>query len=608
VKKVKKNNRRLLFTKVAAAILLVLLISIGASFTAYAKEYNEKVLPKMFFLGESMSGKTKEQLKEFIVAKNNELKDRKVVISVSDKNFESKFSEIGWSLNEDEIVEEAYNFGHSDSTFSNLLSLFKSLFVKKDAEINFSFNERQAEDWLMLIEQQVGSPKTEANVIVRNKRATIVEPLAGKGLDESWVKAEIFKRLSIESDGEISANLIDDQPTITKEEAQSLSPKALELVADEFVMSGPKGKVTWSVNTLGSMIKLVKIEKEGSFLKNKEYEEPYVSFNKAKISSMLESQNEQLNIDPVEAKFAISDGVASILVPSQSGEIVDIDKASDLIIGALEGGKREALKLPSKIQEPSIKARESSDITKYGIKELIGTATTTFTGSSANRVHNVKTGVQAVSGVLLKPGEEFSTTGRLGRVDASTGYLQEMVIKEDKTVPEFGGGLCQVSTTLFRAAMNSGFKITERHNHSYRVSYYEPPIGMDATIYTPSPDLKFVNNTPSYVLIQGRVEGYKATFDFYGTKDGREIEVSEPYVYDQIPAPENVYIDDPSLAPGEEKRIDRAHPGAKATFTYKVRKDGQLIVDQKFSSSYVPWPAKYLRGPAKQEGGEGAQE
>ncbi|OQA52440.1 MAG: Vancomycin B-type resistance protein VanW [candidate division WS2 bacterium ADurb.Bin280] len=608
MKKVKKNNRRLLLIKVVVTVSLVLVVTIGASLIAYAKDYQDKVLPKIFFLEDSISGETREQLKEKVASKNNELKDRKIVIKVSEKNFESKFSEIGWSLNEEEIVEKAYAIGHESSTVKNLASLLMSLFSKKEVAIDFSFNEKQAEDWLMLIEQQVGKPKTEANVIVRNKKATIVEPVAGRGIDEARVKAEIFKRLSIEGDGEIVAELIDDQPTISREEAQSLSSKALELVASNLELSGPKGKATWSSNTLGSMIQLVKREKEGGFLGEKEYEEPYVSFSKTKISSMLESQGEDFNIDPVEAKFAINDGVVSIQVPSQSGEMVDIDKASDVIISILESGKREVLKLPSKVQEPSIKARESSDITKYGIKELIGSATTTFTGSSSNRVHNVKTGVQAVSGVLLKPGEEFSTTGRLGRVDASTGYLQEMVIKEDKTVPEFGGGLCQVSTTLFRAAMNSGLKITERHNHSYRVSYYEPPIGMDATIYTPSPDLKFVNNTPSYILIQGRVEGYKATFDFYGTKDGREIEISEPYVYDQVPAPENVYIDDPSLAPGEEKRIDRAHPGAKATFTYQVKKNGELIVDQKFSSSYVPWPAKYLRGPAKEEGNEGSQE
>ncbi len=150
--------------------------------------------------------------------------------------------------------------------------------------------------------------------------------------------------------------------------------------------------------------------------------------------------------------------------------------------------------------------------------------------------------------------------------------------------------------------MNTGLKITERQNHSYRVSYYEPPVGMDATIYSPQPDLKFVNGTSNYILIQGSVSGNKITFDFYGTKDGREVETSDPQIYDVTSPPPPVYIDDPSLEPGEEKRIDREHSGAKATFTYKVKKDGKVLFEQKFNSAYVPWAAKYLRGPSKPEG------
>lgn len=592
--------------KVVIAASFVLLVSVCGSFIAYASEYREKALPRTSFLGESLVGKSSDEVLKSVQSHNSELKERSLKVKVAEENFETKFSDVGWMISEEEVANEIFSYGHSGKKVTDYTSLVRAIFTEKKFEIKFTFNEKQAEDWLSLIEEKVGNPKTEANIIVKNGKALIVEPKAGRGMDEVAVKEEVYKRLSLQTDGDISIELIDEEPIVSKQEAQQLSDKAIELVAKPLEIQGPKSKITWSSNTIGTMITLVKEEEDRGFLDKPTYRDTYISFNKSKVSTELENQSENLNIDPIEARFVISDGQVSISTLSQSGEVVDIDKASDLIIEYLKEGKRSVVVLPSRVQEPSIKARESSDITKYGIKELIGTATTTFTGSSANRVHNVKTGVQAISGALIKPGEEFSTTGHLGQIDASTGYLQEMVIKEDKTVPEFGGGLCQVSTTLFRAAMNSGLKITERHNHSYRVSYYEPPIGMDATIYTPSPDLKFVNNTPSYILVQGRVEGYKATFDFYGTKDGREIEISEPYIYDQTPAPENVYIDDPSLAPGEEKRIDRAHPGAKSTFTYKVKKGDELIVDQKFNSSYVPWPAKYLRGPSKEENSEQA--
>ena len=148
-----------------------------------------------------------------------------------------------------------------------------------------------------------------------------------------------------------------------------------------------------------------------------------------------------------------------------------------------------------------------------GIKELLGSGHSNFYGSSANRRHNIRVGSNKLSGMIIKPGEEFSLVKALGDVNKETGYLFEMVIKGNKTVPEYGGGLCQVATTLFRAALQSGLPITERRNHSYRVSYYEPA-GTDATIYSPHPDLRFINDTGNNILIQARFESNDIYFDF----------------------------------------------------------------------------------------------
>ena len=179
-----------------------------------------------------------------------------------------------------------------------------------------------------------------------------------------------------------------------------------------------------------------------------------------------------------------------------------------------------------------------------GLKELIGTATTSYAGSPSNRRYNIANGTKYLAGKLFKPGEEFSVVKSLGAVDATTGYLPELVIKENRTTPEYGGGLCQVSTTLFRAALNAGLKITERKNHSYRVSYYEREVGpgLDATIYLPSPDLKFLNDTPGWILIQGTVNNAKSevTFELYGTNDGRRSVVGKPVVYDITNPPDPI--------------------------------------------------------------------
>ena len=204
-----------------------------------------------------------------------------------------------------------------------------------------------------------------------------------------------------------------------------------------------------------------------------------------------------------------------------------------------------------------------------GIETLIGQGKSDFKGSTRSRIHNIKTALTRYDGLLIAPGEEFSFVENLGEVDGEHGYLPELVIKNDKTEPEFGGGICQVSTTAFRAAIYSGLEITARKNHAYPVSYYNPQ-GMDATIYVPKPDLKFINNTPGYILIQTEIEGTQLTFNFYGTNDGRKVEVDGPHI------------------------LERNSDGSmKTAFTQKVLdENGKEIINETFSSFYDS-PNKY---------------
>jgi len=237
-----------------------------------------------------------------------------------------------------------------------------------------------------------------------------------------------------------------------------------------------------------------------------------------------------------------------------------------------------------------------------GIKEIIGTGHSNFAGSPKNRRHNIAVGAAAVNGLLLKPGEEFSLVKTLGEVEARTGYLPELVIKENKTIPEYGGGLCQVGTTVFRAALNSGLPITARRNHSYRVAYYEPA-GMDAAVYIPNPDVRFLNDTGSYVLIQARIEGNDFYFDFWGLKDTRKITVSKPVVYNIVRPASTKIVETTDLAPGQKKCTEKAHNGADAYFDYTVVYNpgtaDEKIEEKRFSSHYVPWQEVCLIGVTK---------
>ncbi len=243
------------------------------------------------------------------------------------------------------------------------------------------------------------------------------------------------------------------------------------------------------------------------------------------------------------------------------GSIVDGVKTSLAIRTAFLSGKSSAT-VAMKEYRPDIFSLE--DFKKLSFPNLLATGTSSFAGSPSNRIHNITVGTGKFNGVVIAPNENFSFNRYLGPVDEQNGYLPELVIKENVTTPEFGGGICQVSTTAFRAAMQSGLKITDRHNHSYPVSYYGPP-GYDATVYQPNPDLRFTNDTGKPILIKTSIVGTKVNFEFWGTSDGRVVKINGPFT--------------------TEKKPDGSLTAAVAQI---VTKAGKTIREDNFVSHYQP--------------------
>lgn len=292
-----------------------------------------------------------------------------------------------------------------------------------------------------------------------------------------------------------------------------------------------------------------------------------VFLNQDLLNKFLDDLARRTDKDPENAKLQVEDGKVSVFALSSNGIKLNKEKSLRIISDYFKNNSSTGeIKLVCDEIEPEI---TTDSIDNLGIKSLIGEGSSNFAGSPKNRIHNIGIGAQKFNGVLIKPGEKFSFIKTLGPVDESTGYLPELVIKTDQTVPEFGGGMCQVSTTAFRAAIYSGLKIAARTPHAYPVRYYNPQ-GMDATVYIPSPDLRFINNTPGYILIQTKIEGTRLIFDFFGTDDGRKINIIGPKITESNP--------DGSM---------------KATFTQEVfDASGNKIIDDVFNSAYDS-PSKY---------------
>lgn len=329
----------------------------------------------------------------------------------------------------------------------------------------------------------------------------------------------------------------------------------------------------------------------------------YFRYKEDVLGDALRDLSGAINIPVVDALFEFRGGKVTAFRLSKDGREVDLREAKTNFDSSVKTisdttDSHIVIALPVRAVKPTL---ATDQVNMFGIKELIGRGYSEFAHSIPGRIHNVVLAAARLHGILIKPGETFSFNEALGDVSATTGFQPAYVIKDGRTVLGDGGGVCQVSTTLFRAALNAGLSIVERRAHAYRVAYYEQAgfkAGLDATVFAPSVDLKIKNNTPAYILIQTKTDPKNLTlsFELFGTGDGRKAEIYNHVVGGITPPPPDLYQDDPTIKAGVVKQVDFAAWGAKASFQYKVTRGSEILENTSFASNFRPWQAVYLRG------------
>ncbi len=343
------------------------------------------------------------------------------------------------------------------------------------------------------------------------------------------------------------------------------------------------------------------------FLKKEVNLTPFFRFKTQTFDDFLATLVKRIDIPVQNALFSYKEGRVAAFKPSKDGRRINMLETRKRFAAALlaadttnppAGGTLLHIALPVETIKPTV---TTDQVNTFGIKELIGRGYSQFHGSIPGRIYNVALAASRLNGVLIKPGETLSFNNTVGEISAATGYQSAYIIKEGRTVLDDGGGVCQVSTTLFRAALNAGLPILTRTAHAYRVHYYEEggfKPGIDATVFSPSVDLKIKNDTANYILIQTKTDkaNMNLTFELYGTRDGRTAQILNHKVWGITPPPPDLYQDDPTLPKGTTKQVDFAAWGTKASFQYKVMRGKEILQDTTFTSDFRPWQAIYLRG------------
>ncbi len=576
MKKNKSNIKQFKLRLILIVPALLLMFFFG--FLIYLYEFEAKILPQISVGQTKIGGYTFEKAQVSLSSIEENLPEEMIVVA-QNKDYLISLKNAELNLDTDQSLTNAWSVGRENKlAWQKQLS---RLVTKKNIPWQISYNQDNLNDQIKEISKKIENQSKSPKVEIKNKRFVVTDGISGEFLhpqesidliEKNWQQGN-FSKMDLPTT-KIEYSQINQKLNTFMEELNGLNQE-YNLIAEE-------------------KIKKINLEDINNwiFFYIKSANDIAWDLSKANIASDLEIISQEIELKPQNAKLVFSGGKIVISKSAVDGKRFNAKEAVNIVIDGIKTKKNEI-----KLSIVNIPAEITAEnYLNLGIKELIGTATTNYRGSTVNRRHNIANGASIVSGTVVKPGEEFSTAQVMGDVSDVTGFLPELVIKGNRTVPEFGGGLCQVSTTLFRSVLNAGLKVTERRNHSYRVAYYEPPLGLDATVYFPHPDFRFVNDTSNYILIQSKVSGNSITFELYGAKDGRTATITNPEIISTSPAGEPKFIETEDLFKGETKQIEKPHEGATTIAYYTVIKDGKELFKQTFKSVYKPWPAQYLVG------------
>lgn len=596
----KKKPKKSSILSLKNILIVTSLFLIGILFSIFGIWFylQDKFYPGVKIANIDLTALTREEARQLLTVKIAERENYS--LNLLDKTNERQEYKLelkdNIETNIDQSLQEAFSYGHEKLPFSPKPILLKVSF-DKDLENNLS------EIALLVDKVPIAS-----QLKVEGEQINVTPSQDGLILDQDEIKKTISDYINgKEIKPELNLPLKIVSPNLTYDQALNIKKRLDEIKLSPIVLKSKDQEFTLDLEAILSLIDLENTKSsviqaqvinsplniESIKIGGKEISDTKLTLNEEKLDEYLKDISSQIDRPVKEPLFSFDGNRVTEFQPPQIGRKLNIESAKNKIALALINHNQTEVELP--VEEVSPKNKLTNDL---GIKELIGEGMSNFSGSIENRIYNVGLGASKINGILIAPGEEFSFNKIVGDISASTGFKQAYVIKSGRTVLDDGGGICQVSTTLFRAVLNAGLPITARTAHAYRVGYYEQgfPPGLDATIFHPSVDFKFKNDTGSHILIQTSISGTSLYIDLYGTSDGRTVNITTPIMGTQTPPPPELRQDDPTLPRGTVKQVDWAAWGAKVTFRRTVKRGGEVLINESYTSNYRPWQAVYLVG------------
>lgn len=577
------NNKKII-------IFLALLISILIIFYIfYEMKYADRVYPGTYIGEVNIGGKTLLEAEKLINERLGRINqegikfiyaEEELIIYPINSSLDAELLNILISFDVDSTLNEAILIGRNDRLVVNILNRIKPFWGEKNyVTLNVTVNEKKV--YSNLKEKLSVFDPQDAYYYFNDYNELSIKPGEdGKKINYEKALLELKNNLEKFDSSNISIEAIDSSPEISEKDCLNIEDKvnsSLELAPIKLKYL----KKEWVVSQKDLLGMMVFSKKDDVLIMN---------LNDDKIKEYIEiNVAPEINQRSMLPKFSFKYGVIKNFEPGQEGRIIDTESFIELFKkGTLKEIELvvDVLPFPKNVTE---------DVNDLGIREIVGKYSLGFEGSTEARTSNIKNGSRLINGLLIAPGEEFSMLGSLGTIDGENGYQKEAVIIDAAIHYGFGGGLCHISTTLFRTVLESGLPVTMRQNHSYNMPYYQPA-GTDATIYVPSPDFRFVNDMENYILIQSEVVGQELYIELWGVKDGRIIEKTEPVVYNIVKPLPTKYTRTYSLSSGKVECTYVPYNGADVYFDYIITYPDGIIKEKRFKSHYIPRRGSCLVG------------
>ena len=604
-------SRRNLFKQALAALIggTVLFFAILVLWMiGYQLAYAGRIFPGVSVAGVDVSGLSPNDAALKLSQTLSYPISGKVLFRDADQVWVASPAELGMVFDPTASAIAAYDHGRKGGLFTALAGQISARGLGSDIAPVVIFDQRVAYTYLQNITSQVNQSVVEASLRVEGTNVVSEPGRLGRALNLDATLIYLGAQLQSFRDGEAPLVIQETSPRLLDvssqaEAARGILSQPLTITLPNYSQGSP-GPWSYDIPVLANMLAVNVVENGGTT-------EMHVGLDPDALRNSLNDLKVLVDRPPANARFVFNDRTGAIepIQASTIGRNMDVEASILAINDALARGEHTVV-LNVAEQQPAVV--DTANGAELGITQQIISYTTYFYGSSTARIQNITAAAKQYNGLLAAPGETFSMGSVLGDVSLENGFAEALIIYGGRTIKGVGGGVCQVSTTLFRTVFFAGYPVVERYSHAYRVSYYEktasndidPDLaGMDATVYFPLVDFKFQNDTPYWLLMETDVNvgARTLTWKIYSTSDGRSVTYETTGPSNVVPPLPPVFEENPELKTNEIKQVDYAAQGADVTVNRTVWRGGQVYFSDRFQTHYQPWAAVCEYGPGTED-------